>query len=325
MVAAHPALVSVVIPAYNAESTIAAQLDALAAQQADVPFEVLVCDNGSTDATRSVALSFAASIPRLRVVDASARRGPAAARNIGVSQAAAERVLFCDADDIVGDGWLERMASALLDDVEVAAGTLEGRSLNTANRYSVSWEVSGDIRLAFWPRFRATASSNLGVRKDVFDEAGGFDELLLTCEDLDFCWRVQLAGHPLVFVTDAVVHSRQRDGLGAVFRQARSYAAGTRALRYKYSAIATADVDPPAPAAVTPPGGDGGAHDAGAAASGRVARGLSRVGRIFTRTGQANIAWRLGEALGKRFGRIDPRIRPLPVSLLDRHLAGGSQ
>jgi len=317
--------VSVIVPAYNAATTLGDQLAALLAQPVRHRIEVLVCDNGSTDDTASLVRRWGERDGRVRLVDASARRGPAAARNIGAAAARGRVLLFCDADDIVGEGWLKRMASALLDDVEVAAGTLEGRSLNTANRYSVSWEVSGDIRLAFWPRFRATASSNLGVRKDVFDEAGGFDELLLTCEDLDFCWRVQLAGHPLVFVTDAVVHSRQRDGLGAVFRQARSYAAGTRALRYKYSAIATADVDPPAPAAVTPPGGDGGAHDAGAAASGRVARGLSRVGRIFTRTGQANIAWRLGEALGKRFGRIDPRIRPLPVSLLDRHLAGGSQ
>ena len=48
-------------------------------------------------------------------------------------------------------------------------------------------------------------------------------------------------------------------------------------------------------------------------------------GRMFTRTGRANIAWRLGEALGQRFGRIDPRIRPLPVSLLERYLAGGGQ
>jgi len=317
--------VSVIVPAYNAAATLGDQLAALLSQPAAHEIEVLVCDNGSTDDTSPLVRRWAERDARVRLVDASARRGPAAARNIGAAAARGRVLLFCDADDIVGDGWLERMASALLDDVEVAAGTLEGRSLNTGNRFSVSWEVSGDIRLAFWPRFRATASSNLGVRKDVFDEAGGFDELLLTCEDLDFCWRVQLAGHPLVYLTDAVVHSRQRDGLRAVFRQARSYAAGTRALRYKYSAIAAADTDPPAPAAVAPPEGDEGGRGAGAAASGRVARVLGRLGRIFTRTGQANIAWRLGEALGKRFGRIDPRIRPLPPSLLEQYLAGDRQ
>ncbi|NYE18726.1 glycosyltransferase [Microbacterium immunditiarum] len=316
--------VSVIVPAYNATATLGDQLAALLAQPADHEIEVLVCDNGSTDDTARLVRRWAEHDERVRLVDASARRGPAAARNIGAAAARGRVLLFCDADDIVGDGWLGRMASALFDDVEVAAGTLEGRSLNSANRYSVSWEVSGDIRLGFWPRFRATASSNLGVRKDVFDEADGFDELLLTCEDLDFCWRVQLAGHPLVFLTDAVVHSRQRDGLRAVFRQARSYAAGTRALRHKYSAIAAADADPPAAPAPALCEDGAAVKDAGDAASGP-SRLLARAGRVFTRTGQANVAWRLGEALGQRFGRIDPRIRPLPVSLLERHLAGGRQ
>lgn len=306
MVAAHPALVSVVIPAYNAESTIAAQLDALAAQQTDVPFEVLVCDNGSTDATRSVALSYAASIPRLRVVDASARRGPAAARNIGVSQAAAERVLFCDADDIVEAGWVKAMSDAL-GVADLVAGALDGRSLNTGNRASVSWEVSADIRMPFWTRFGAGASSNLAVRRSVFLEVDGFDERLQTGEDVDFCWRVQLAGHSFARCPSAVVRSRQRDGRRAVFRQAYSYGAGTRALRLKYARYVDADDGPaPAPDRIVGP-----ASPIPAAPAEERRSALRRIARLFTATGQANAAWRLGEWLGSRWGRVDAAITPL--------------
>ena len=61
---------SVVIPAFNAEATIADQLTALAGQRTDASFEVLVCDNGSTDGTRGVVEHFADRMPLLRLVDA---------------------------------------------------------------------------------------------------------------------------------------------------------------------------------------------------------------------------------------------------------------
>src|SRR6185295_6515304 len=64
----RPALTSVVIPAYNAAATIGAQLDALAAQTYNGAWEVLVCDNGSSDTTLEVVASYTDRLPRLRVV-----------------------------------------------------------------------------------------------------------------------------------------------------------------------------------------------------------------------------------------------------------------
>ena len=68
---------SVIIPCYNSEATLGAQLSALAAQVCKYTWEVIVADNGSRDGTKDVATSFADRIPFLRVVDASARRGAA--------------------------------------------------------------------------------------------------------------------------------------------------------------------------------------------------------------------------------------------------------
>ena len=96
--------VSVVIPARNAARTLDAQLQALAAQRFPAEWEVLVSDNGSTDATRAVAVEWAGRIPLLRVIDASARPGASAARNLGAAAAHGELLLFCDADDVVADG-----------------------------------------------------------------------------------------------------------------------------------------------------------------------------------------------------------------------------
>jgi cellulose synthase/poly-beta-1,6-N-acetylglucosamine synthase-like glycosyltransferase len=79
-----PLTVSVVIPARNAAWCLTEQLRALAAQDFDGTWEVVVSDNGSTDGTVALVRDLAASFPvPLRVVDASRRPGPAHARNEG--------------------------------------------------------------------------------------------------------------------------------------------------------------------------------------------------------------------------------------------------
>jgi GT2 family glycosyltransferase len=294
---------SIVIAAYNAAHTLGAQLDALAPQIA-AGVEVLVCDNGSTDATGDVVGARARTGLPVRIVDASARPGPAAARNIGAGEARGKLLLFCDADDVVDTGWVAAMTRALAA-ADLVAGRLDGRSLNTGNRVSVDWEVSAEIRMPFWTRYPAGASSNLGVRAAVFRAVGGFDERLRTGEDVDLCWRVQLAGFAFARAADALVFSRQRDGRRAVFRQAYSYGAGSRALRRKYSAFIAHDARHPAASAPATPGD--------AATPAAAPRPLAvRARRALTRSGQANLAWRAGEALGIRFGRIDPAVTPLP-------------
>ena len=117
--------VSVIIPAFNAEDTLALQLGALTDQAGDFTCEILVCDNGSTDGTADLVRDWERRFPIIRLIDASARRGPAAARNIGAAAARAPRLAFCDADDLIGSGWLALMRSKL-DEHEFVAELLEG-------------------------------------------------------------------------------------------------------------------------------------------------------------------------------------------------------
>src|SRR5690242_355556 len=106
MVAGPVPELSVVIAAFDAQHTLGEQLDALAGQDVGFAFEVLVCDNGSRDATPALVRRRQEHEPWLRLVDASARRGPSAARNIGAGHARGRFLAFCDADDVVGQGWL---------------------------------------------------------------------------------------------------------------------------------------------------------------------------------------------------------------------------
>ena len=71
---------SVIICCLNGERTIAGQLDALAAQKGLDDWEVVVSDNGSTDASRQIVGRYVGRIPNLRVVDSSTRRGIARAK-----------------------------------------------------------------------------------------------------------------------------------------------------------------------------------------------------------------------------------------------------
>ncbi len=100
--------VSVIVPAYNAEHTLDATLRSVRAQT-ERDLEVLVVDDGSTDATPDVVDAHAAVDPRVRRLDFGANRGRSAARNAAIEEAAGEWVAFVDADDLWPSDRLERL------------------------------------------------------------------------------------------------------------------------------------------------------------------------------------------------------------------------
>jgi glycosyltransferase involved in cell wall biosynthesis len=207
-------MISIVIPAYNAAATLPAQLDALARQTYRGEWEVIVADNGSTDETFALALAAQDRVPSLRVVDASKRRGANHARNIGVRAARGEFVLFCDADDVVAPTWLEAMAAATRS-CDAVGGAIDHAVLNRPG--SSPTPSDGLWQKDFLP---SAIGANCGVRTRVLHELGGFDESYRSCDEVEFFWRLQFAGHRVCFVRDALVHHRDRATLRALARQA---------------------------------------------------------------------------------------------------------
>lgn len=102
-------MVSVIIPAYNAEATLGECLDSVL-QQSQVG-EVVVVDDGSTDATGAVAGRYAAADGRVRLIS-QANGGIAVARNSGMGVATMPFVFFADADDVVPPGALAALVAA---------------------------------------------------------------------------------------------------------------------------------------------------------------------------------------------------------------------
>lgn len=226
---------SVVVPAYNAAATVDEQLQALSAQVWSQPWEVIVVNNRCTDNTVEIARSFSARLPALRVVDAFARAGAAYAMNAGVRAARGDALAFCDADDVVADGWVAAMGEGLTQH-RFVSGPLETKRLNRPwiMRNRPNAQASGVQSYTYPPFLQHAGAGNMGMRREVYDMVGGFDESLETLFDTDFCWKAQLRGVRLVALPDAVVHVRHRDRARALLRQARKYAECDVALYKRY-------------------------------------------------------------------------------------------
>lgn len=193
-------MVSVIIPVYNGERLLPGQLDALARQQCDVAWEVIVADNGSSDGTRAVAESWRGRLPvPLTVLDAGHRPGPGYARNRGVAAASGDVLAFCDCDDQVGHGWVSAAAEAMASH-DVAAGLVLPSGSAPLNpevlRSRATWRVLG---------------SNFAIRRGVFEAVGGFDEDLgpYAAEDADLSLKLREAGYVIVSAPGMVVSFRR--------------------------------------------------------------------------------------------------------------------
>ena len=99
-------LISVVVPVRNGMPWIDHQLLALSAQEVAAEWEVMVADNGSEDDTRSCVERWSGGDSRIHLVDASARRGAAAALNRRFGTAHGSLVAVCEVDDVVRPGYL---------------------------------------------------------------------------------------------------------------------------------------------------------------------------------------------------------------------------
>jgi glycosyltransferase involved in cell wall biosynthesis len=226
---------TVVIPCLDEADTITTQLRQLARETTPEPWEVIVADNGSTDGTRDIVRRLQETMSNLRLVDASGRRGVNHARNVGAAAARGEFILFCDADDEIRPGWLDAMCDALRSH-DVVAGRIDAFSANEAWSVAARGVPQDSGLRGFGLDLPYASGANLGVRRSLHRQIGGFDEDFLGgADDLDYCLRLQVdAGADLHFEPRASVAYRYRHDLRSLFRQARFYGVGWVSLYRKH-------------------------------------------------------------------------------------------
>jgi len=194
-----PPVVSVVCATYRRPDGLRRLLAALAAQDVDVPFEVVVSDDGSGDLATTRAV-IAESRLDVRLLDNPANRGPAAARNDGWRAARGTWIAFTDDDCQPTPGWLRAGLARVRQGGVLVVGKVDP---DPAQRHKTGpWSRSLTIRDA---RFMQTANS-FYARADL-EAVGGFDEVFRHGgEDTDLGLRVmEQLGRERVFEPEAYV------------------------------------------------------------------------------------------------------------------------
>ncbi len=214
---------SIIVPTFNRAESLARTVQSLQAQRADVPYEILVVDNNSTDRTASLVRSLAVrSGGRVRHVFESSQ-GLSLARNRGIAEARGEVLVFVDDDVVARPGWLGALAE-------------------TYRRHPDAWCVGGKIVLALpdtWPGWFDPGSpilgaylsalnygdgeieleypqtphgANMSLRREAVERVGQFDPRVgpiglrhAVGDDSDLCWRVQRAGGRVYYCGQATV------------------------------------------------------------------------------------------------------------------------
>ncbi|MGH7917245.1 MAG: glycosyltransferase family 2 protein [Candidatus Binataceae bacterium] len=204
--------VSVVVPTYNRRAMMREALMSVLAQR-DVPLELIVVDDGSTDGTfaelETLALSLASAPPgRIRLFR-TANRGVAAARNTGAAQASAPLLAFLDSDDCWMLDKLTRQTMFMRVNPHYAICQTQelwlrdGTRVNPGRRH---FKRGGDIFLDSLHTCLVSPSAVM-LRTDLFHAMGGFDEAMRAAEDYDLWLRI-LITHPIGLLDETHVIRR---------------------------------------------------------------------------------------------------------------------
>jgi glycosyltransferase involved in cell wall biosynthesis len=206
----EPPAISVVIPAFQAQATIAQCVRALECQTLPrEDYEIIVVDDASTDATALEADRAGASVVRL-----PCNLGPGAARNAGIALSRGQLIVFTDADCEPLPNFVELLARPLNDPA------VSGSKGVYASRQRA--RVAEFVQLEYEERYRHTAQQRSLDFVDTYAccfrradllRAGGFDARLRMCEDQEMSFRFEKSGLRMVFVNDARTYHRHSESV----------------------------------------------------------------------------------------------------------------
>lgn len=204
----HSFQLSVVIPAYNAESTLGRALESVVSQTC-LAKEIVVVDDGSTDATAKVAADFGSAVKFFRKENG----GASSARNFGISKCQHEWIAFLDSDDV----WLPNHNQNFRDllwshpelnwafgryEIEKDQQRLRLSSLGSLTPNQAA--TTGHNALQLLATGCSIWTSAVVVRKSCLEEVGGFDERQKTSHDTDLWFRLAVAYQRIGFASEPV-------------------------------------------------------------------------------------------------------------------------
>ena len=218
---------SVIVPVYNRPEEVDELLQSLCGQTAG-GFEVIIVEDGSTKPCKEVCDKYAGLLDLHYY--AKENSGPGQSRNHGAERARGEWLIVLDSDVVLPRGYIAAVEQATRQDHALAAwgGPDTAHPSFTPVQKAISYGMTsffttGGIRGGshgkrpaldkFYPR-----SFNMGIRRDVYQELGGFSRMRFG-EDIDFSYRIVEAGHKTALLPGAWVWHKRRTDLRKFFRQ----------------------------------------------------------------------------------------------------------
>lgn len=222
--------ISVVVCSYNGAATIRDTMRGLA--KLEYPdFEVIIVDDGSTDKTAEIISQYPYQLISTQ------NRGLSNARNTGIHAATGEIVAFIDDDAYPDVHWLQYLAYSYL---TTNHGGIGGPNLLPANDGPIATCVAnapgGPVHVLTTDEIAEhIPGCNMSFRRDVLLEIGGLDPLYRSAgDDVDLCWRVQLAGRTIGFHPAAMVWHHRRNSVKAYWNQQKGYGRAEALLEQKW-------------------------------------------------------------------------------------------
>src|SRR5262245_33572568 len=222
--------VSVVVCSYNGERTIRDCFEGL--QKLEYPnFEVIVVDDGSTDATAAITREYG-----FRLISTE-NRGLSNARNTGLEAATGEIVAYLDDDAYPDPQWLTYLAATFMSTTHAGVG---GPNIEPPGDGPIADCVAnapGNPAHVLISDREAEhiPGCNMAFRKACLEAIGGFDAQFRTAgDDVDVCWRLRQRGWTLGFSPAAMVWHHRRNSVRAYWRQQRGYGRAERLLERKW-------------------------------------------------------------------------------------------
>lgn len=213
--------ISVVIPVRNEQASIRALLDSLLTQTLP-PAEIVITDNGSTDATASIISEFIKQGAPVNLVRSTPGL-PGRGRNLAAAQAQNEWLAFIDAGTRPEPNWLEALAAAVESDTDVVYGTYEP-VVDSQFKVCAVMAYVAPPAVEEGRLIRARSIVSALMKRSVWDFIGGFPEHLRSAEDLLFMNKIDAANFRVVRAPGALVHWQVQGTAWGTFKRFIGYA-----------------------------------------------------------------------------------------------------
>ena len=227
--------VSIIVAAYNSQDTIEECLKSILAQ--DYPadcFEIIVMDGGSKDNTVKIAEQFPIKVLSIRL-------NCPAAYNYVMKIATHSILGYVDADAKVERQWMKKLVPHLAEpQVAGVSGGIETWNQDNLWARSIGYELKTRYQRVGKYTGRI-ATMNLLMKREVIEEAGGWDEKLPSQYDTDLGFRLSAKGYKIAYEPSALCYHFNRPTLKAYYRQQLQYGRNTLKLYFKHGHLARGD------------------------------------------------------------------------------------